>query len=205
MHTFTCVCESQRCFFSPLLSLKYITYSFFCLSALSLFSLCLLPCLLFAPLLHSPGARPSVSLSPPSLRLSSRCLLLLCVPWLPCVSCCVPFPVACSVLSSVCSSHLARPRSSPAAFCVSCRVSCCLSVTRQLSGARQCDSVGRCSACMPPAFCPLVYVLPCVPCLVLLPAACPCACPAAVCRLVVTIAYTPLYPGRRRCGAVSAM
>ena len=63
MHTFTCVCESQRCFFSPL-SLKYII-SFF-LSALSV---------------------PVRS-------------CLLCVPWLPCVSCCAP--VACPVLSSVC-------------------------------------------------------------------------------------------------------
>ena len=52
---FTRVCESQRCFFS-LLSLKYITYSF------SLSSVCL-PCS-SCLLLRSPGARPSVSLSP---------------------------------------------------------------------------------------------------------------------------------------------
>ena len=75
-----------------------------------------------------------------------------------------------------------------------------LSVTRQPSGARRCDSVGRCTACMSPALSPLAYVLPLVvllsvPCLVLLP--------AAVCRQVVIIAYTPLCPGRRLCGAAS--
>lgn len=37
IHTLACLCESQRCFFS-LLSLKYISYLFFCLSVL-----CLLP------------------------------------------------------------------------------------------------------------------------------------------------------------------
>ena len=80
IHTFTCFCESRRRFFS-LLSLKYLYISFF----RSLPAPCLLPC--SSCLLHSPGARPSVSLSPPSLPafpllvLRSSCLL--CVPWLP--------------------------------------------------------------------------------------------------------------------------
>ena len=62
MHTLVCFCESRRRFFS-LLSLKYLYISFFS------FSPCSLPAavLLLVPLLHSPGARPSVSLSPPSL------------------------------------------------------------------------------------------------------------------------------------------
>ena len=45
--------------FFSLLSLKYLYISFFVLS--------LLPACCRVPLLHSPGARPSVSLSPPSL------------------------------------------------------------------------------------------------------------------------------------------
>ena len=112
MHTLARFCESRRRFslFSPLNI--YISLFF-----------CLLPACCRVPLLHSPGARPSVSLSPPSLPafpllvLRSSCLL--CVPWLPCVVWCVPFrlpvPVACSVLPSVCSSRRARPWSSPAA------------------------------------------------------------------------------------------
>ena len=57
-----------------------------------MFSSCSPPCcrVPLCPLLHSPGARPSAPLSPPflpSLRLSSRCLLLLCVPWLPAAVC----------------------------------------------------------------------------------------------------------------------
>ena len=61
IHTFACFCEPQWRFFS-LLSLKYLYISFFCLSDLSL-----LPACCRAPLLRSPGAWPSVSLSPPSL------------------------------------------------------------------------------------------------------------------------------------------
>lgn len=136
---------------------------------------CLIPLFLSAPVCCDPRGL--------------SCCLLLCVVWLPC-----RLP---SLLLSLCP-HLARPWISPAVFCVSCRVSCCMSVTRQLSGARRCDSVGRCTAYMSPALSPPAYVLPLVvllsvPCLVLLP--------AAVCRQVVVIAYTPLYPERRLFGA----
>ena len=58
IHTFARFCESRRRFFS-LLSLKYLYISFFVLS--------LLPACCCVPLLRSPGAWPSVSLSPPSL------------------------------------------------------------------------------------------------------------------------------------------
>ena len=88
-----------------------------------------------------------------------------------------------------------------------CRAVCPLvaAVTRPPSGARQYGSVGRCTAYMSPALSPLAYVLPCVPLVVpWLPSVCPwLVLPAAVCRLVVTTAYTPQYPGRRRCGAAS--
>ena len=85
-----------------------------------------------------------------------------------------------------------------------CRAVCRLvaAVTRPPSGAKRYDSGGRCSAYMSPALSPLAYVLPCVPWLV---PWLPCVCPAAVCRLVVVIGGTPLYPGRRRCGAASVM
>lgn len=191
------MCLRVSVVFSSLLSLKYITYSFFCLSALSL----------FPPCCRVSSVHPCPSLllpSLPSLRLSSACPPLL-------------LPAVCLLLCPVVSPSVspspwlvpsgllcARPRSSPAAFCVSCR----LSVTRQPSGAKRCGSVGRCTVCMSPALSvpPLAYVLPLlVPWLVLLPAVRPCACPAAVCRLVVTIAYTPLCQGRRRFGAASVM
>ena len=78
-------------------------------------------------------------------------------------------------------------------------------VTRPPSGAKRYDSGGRCTAYISPALSPLAYVLPCVPSLVpWLPSVCPCVCPA-VCRLVVIIAYTPLFRGRLRCGAASVM
>lgn len=111
------------------------------------------------------------------------CSCLLCVPWLPCV------PVACPVLSSVCPAVC---RLAPA-------------VTRPSSGARCCGNVDRCTAYMSPAVSvsPLAYVLPLL--VPWLPAVRPCVCPAACCRLVVTIACTPLYPGRRLCGAASVM
>lgn len=71
-------------FFSPLLSLKYITYSFFCLSALPVLSL--LPCVFRPSLLpsttHQARGHPCSSL-PAFPPLVLRCLLLLpCVPWL---------------------------------------------------------------------------------------------------------------------------
>ena len=82
-----------------------------------------------------------------------------------------------------------------------------VAVTRQPSGAKRYDSGGRCTAYMSPALPPLAYVLPCVPLVVpWLPSVCPwLVLPAAVCRLVVVIGGTPLYPGRLRCGAASVM
>ena len=62
IHTLARFCESRRRFslFSPLNI--YISLFYLCLPDLSL-----LPACCRDPLLHSPGARPSVSLSPPSL------------------------------------------------------------------------------------------------------------------------------------------
>ena len=127
----------------------------------------------------------------------------LCVPWLLCVSCFpfrLPVPVPCSVLCVCAPEALRRPSACPVVCVLSC-VSC-LSVTRQPSGTRRCGSVGRCTAYMSPAVSvsPLAYVLPCVPLLVPW-----LVLPAAVCRLVAIIGGTPLYRGRRRCGAASAM
>ena len=62
-----------------LISPLNILHTFFCLSALSLISPCSLPaavCRLRASLLHSPGARPSVSLSPPFLPSACPPILL---------------------------------------------------------------------------------------------------------------------------------
>ena len=190
--------------FFSLISLKYLYISFF----RSLPAPCLLLCSP-PPLSRRKAIRVPLSSLPafPPLALP---LLLLCAPCLPCVVWCVPFrlpvPVACSVLSSVCSSHRARPealRRPPV-----CRAVCPLvaAVTRPPSGAKRCDSVGRCTAYISPALSPLAYVLPCVPLVVpWLPSVRPCVCPAAVCRLVVVIGGTPLFRGRRRCGAASVM
>ena len=57
--------------FFSLLSLKYLYISF-------LFVLSLLPACCRVPLLHSPGARPSVSLSPPSLSVFPPLVLRSC-------------------------------------------------------------------------------------------------------------------------------
>ena len=152
----------------------------------------LLPCSSPFPS-STPQARghpcPSPPFPPLVLRLSSApptfCVRPVCL--LPCVL----------------SPSLPLPPSG--GFCVSFRVLCCLSVTRQPSGVRQCGSVGRCTAYMCPAVSPRAYVLPCVPSLV------PCLVlwlvllPAACCRLVAITAYTPLCPGRRLFGAASAM
>lgn len=155
-----------------------------------------------------PGARPSASLSPPSFRLSSAppafCVFRGCCVS-PAVFCCVPFrlpvPVPCSVLCVCAPEALRRPSVCPAAVC-----RLVAAVTRPPSGAKQCDSVGRCTVYMSPALSPLAYVLPLlVPCVPLsVPLLVPwLVLPAVVCRLVVTIACTPLYPGRRLCGAAS--
>ena len=205
IHTLVCFCESRRRFslFSPLNI--YISLFFRSLPAP-----CLLPC---SPPPLSRRKAIRVPLSSLPFCLPSACpplLLLPCVPWLPCVVWRVPFrlpvPVACSVLSSVCSSHRARPEALRRPAVLSPLSGCPLvaAVTRPLSGAKRYDSVGRCSAYMSPALSPLAYVLPCVPlsvpCLVLW-----LVLPAAVCRLVVVIGGTPLCPGRLRCGAASVM
>lgn len=168
MHTLARFCESQRCFFSLLIPLKY--YILFFVSSPFLLRVLCLPaavCLLVCPL-PSP---PSPLLLLPAVIPIGRALEAL---WRP------------SVCSAVC-------RLAPA-------------VTRPLSGAKRRGSVGRCTAYMSPALSPLAYVLPCVPLSVpWLPAVRPCVCPAALCRLVAIKVYTPQYPGRRRCGAASAM
>lgn len=97
-------CESRRCF--SLISPLNILHTFFCLSALSLISPCSLPA--------------AVCRLRASLRLSSdppaRCVFRGCCAS-PAVFCCVPRPRA--LIRPLC----VRPWSSPAAFCVSCRVS----------------------------------------------------------------------------------
>ena len=183
-------------------------------------SLCSLPAAVL--LLHSPGAWPSVSLSPPSLPAFPPLVLRSCScrvfrgcrvssgvspsaspsPWL------VPSCLLCVHPIGRALEALRRPAVlSPLSGCP-----LVVAVTRPLSGAKRCDSVGRCTVYMSPALSPPAYVLPCVPSLVpclvpwlpsVCPCVCPCVCPAAVCRLVVIVAYTPLYPGRRRCGAAS--
>lgn len=182
--------------FFPHLSLKYITY--FSLPVPSL-----LPCVVFVLPSSTPQARghPCPSLLP-SFRLSSApaCCVFRGCRVSTAVFCCVPFrppvPVPCSVLCVCAPEALRRPSACPAAVC-----RLVAAVTRPSSGVRQCGSVGRCTAYISPAFCPLArHVLPCVPLsvpwLVLLP---------AVCRPVAAKAYTPLYPGRRLFGAASVM
>ena len=211
IHTLVCFCESRQRFslFSPL----NIYISLF-------FVLSLLPACCRVPLLHSPGARPSVSLSPPSLPAFPPLVLRSCScrvfrgcrvssgvspsaspsPWL------VPSCLLCVHPIGRALEALRRPAVlSPLSGCP-----LVAAVTRPPSGARQYGSGGRCTAYISPAFCPLAYVLPCVPLVVpwlvpWLPSVCPCVCPAAGCRLVAVIGGTPLYPGRRRCGAASAM
>ena len=190
IHTLACFCESQRCFFS-LLSLKYITY-FFSVCLISLYSL---PAAV-SPLLSPRRAAIRVPLSS----------LPSCLPSL------IPSAPVCCVCRGCRVCPVVSPSVSPSPLLVPSCLLCVrpealrrpsvAAVTRQPSGAKQCGSVGRCTAYMSPAFCPpLVYVLPCVPSLVpwlvLLPAAC--------CRLVVVTAGTPQYPGRRQCGAASVM
>ena len=199
IHTSARFCESQRRFFS-LLSLKY--YILFFLSALSLFPSC---CRVFSsfPSSSTPQARghPCPSLLPPflpSLRLPSAPPA--CRVFRGCRAVC-PLSFSPFVPIGRALEALRRPAVlSPLSGCP-----LVAAVTRPPSGAKRYDSGGRCSAYMSPALSPLAYVLPCVLLLVpWLPSVCPCVCPA-VCRLVVIIAYTPLYPGRRRCGAASVM
>ena len=176
---FTRFCESRRRFFS-LLSLKYLYISFF----RSLPAPCLLPCSP-PPLSRRKAIRAPLSSLPASAPLVLR-------------SCSCRVFRGCRAVCPLSIGHASKLSGG----LPSCLL-CLLSVTRQLSGAKQCDSVGRCSAYMSPALSPLAYVLPCVPLVVpWLPSVCPCVCPAG-CRLVVIIAYTPLYPGRLRCGAAS--
>ena len=182
--------------FFSLLSLKYLYISFF----RSLPAPCLLPCsppplsrrkAIRAPLSSLPASAPLV-LRSCSCRVFRGCRVSSGVspsaspsPWL--VSSCL-----------LCVHPVGRAPEAPRRPSV-CRAVCPLvaAVTRPPSGAKQYGSGDRCSAYISPAFCPLAYVLPLVvPWLVL---------PAAVCRLVVIIAYTPLYPGRLRCGAASGV
>ena len=190
-----CICTRLHVFaslggvFSLFSPLNIYISLFLPLSALSLLPACCRASLRSPPPLPRREAiRAPLSCLPclPSFRLPSAppapavCLLW----WLPCR--------LSSLLPPLCP-HLARPEAiwRPSV----CRSVCLLlSVTRQPSGAKQCDSVGRCSAYMSPALSPLAYVLPCVPLLVpWLPSVRLCVCPAAVCRQVVTIACTPLY------------
>ena len=198
IHTLVCFCESRQRFslFSPL----NIYISLF-------FVLSLLPACCRVPLLHSPGARPSVSLSPPSLPAFPPLVLRSCScrAFRSCRAVC-PLSFSPFVPIGRALEALRRPAVlSPLSGCP-----LVAAVTRPPSGARQYGSGGRCTAYISPAFCPLAYVLPCVPLVVpwlvpWLPSVRPCVCPAAVCRLVAVIGGTPLYPGRRRCGAASVM
>ena len=159
-----CICTRLHAFASlsgvfPLFSPLNIYHIFF---SVCLISLCSLPAavllLLSSPLPRRKAIRVPLSSLP--FCLPSACpplLLLPCDPWLPCVVWCVPFrlpvPVACSVLSSVCSSHRARPEALRRPAVLSPLSGCPLvaAVTRPLSGAKRCDSVGRCSVYMSPA------------------------------------------------------
>ena len=194
IHTLVCFCESRRRFplFSPL-NIYHIF--FFCLSDLSLLpACCRAPPRSPPPLPRRKAIRVPLSSLPSCLPSACPPLLLLpCDPWLPCR------------LSSL---HRARPEALRRPAVLSPLSGCPLAaaVTRPPSGAKRCDSVGRCSAYMSPALSPLAYVLPCVPLVVpWLPCGCLCVCPAAVCRLVVVIGGTPLFRGRLRCGAASVM
>ena len=192
IHTSARFCKSQRRFFS-LPSLKYL-YIFF--TSACLISLCSLPAAVIPSSTPQARGHPCPSLLPPflhSLRLPSA-------------------PPACRVFRgcrAVCPLSLCPRLARPEAIWRPsvCRAVCPLvvAVTRPSSGAKRYDSGGRCTAYMSPALSPLAYVLPCVPLPVpWLPCVRPCVCPA-VCRLVVVIGGTPLYPGRRRCGAASVM
>ena len=188
MHTLARFCESQRRFFS-LLSLKYLYISFFRS----------LPACCRDPLLRSPGAWPSVSLSPPSLPAFPPLVLRSCScrVFRGCRAVC---PLSFSPFVPI--GHAPDAPRRPAVLSPLSGCPLVAAVTRPPSGARQYGSVGRCSAYMSPALPPLAYVLPCVP----LPVPwLPCVCPAACCLLVAVIGGMPLYPGRRRCGAASVM
>lgn len=179
IHTLARFCESQRCFslFSPLNILHTLFSPPFLPVVCSVAAVCLLLCPVPFCLLCPVTAVP-FALSP--LSPSGTPVKL---PGLLCVLSCVVLP----------------------AFSA-CRLPLAAAVTRPPSGAKRCDSGGRCTAYMSPALSPLVHVLPwLVPLLV--PCVCPCLVllPAAVCRLVAVIVYTPLCPGRRRCGAASGV
>lgn len=187
MHTLARFCESRRRFFS-LLSLKYLYISFFylCLSVLSLLPACC----------RVPPRSPPPLPGREAIRASS----LSAFPPLALRSCSCRVFRGCRAVCPLSIGHAPEAPRRPSV----CRAVCRLvaAVTRPPSGAKRCDSVGRCTAYISPALSPLAYVLPCVPLSV--PLLVPwLVLPAAVCRLVVIIAYTPLYPGRLRCGAAS--
>ena len=199
IHTFTHFCESRQRFFS-LLSLKYLYISFF----RSLPAPCRAPPCSPPPLPRRVAIRVPLSSLPslPSLPLVLR-------------SCCrVSSGVSPSASPSpwlvpsclLCVHPVGRAPEAPRRPSV-CRAVCPLvaAVTRPPSGAKRCDSVGRCTAYMSPALSPPAYVLPCVPSLVPCVRPCLVLLPAAVCRLVAVIGGMPQYPGRLRCGAASVM
>ena len=152
-----CICTRLHAFaslggvFFSLLSLKYYILFF-------LFSPCSRPScrvpLRASPLVSSTlqtRGHPCPSLLPSCLPSACPPLLLPCVVW--CVPFRLPVPVACSVLSSVCSSHRARPEALRRPAVLSPLSGCPLvaAVTRPPSGAKRCDSVGRCTAYISPA------------------------------------------------------
>ena len=198
IHTSARFCKSQRRFFS-LPSLKYL-YIFF--TSACLISLCSLPAAVIPSSTPQARGHPCPSLLPPflhSLRLPSAPPA--CRVFRGCRAVC-PLSISPFVPIGRALEALRRPAVlSPLSGCP-----LVAAVTRPPSGAKRYDSGGRCTAYMSPALSPLAYVLPCVPLPVpWLPCVRPCVCPAAVCRLVVVIGGTPLYPGRRRCGAASGV
>ena len=128
MHTFTCVCESQRCF-SLLLSLKYITYFF------SVCPLCCLP-----SLLHSPGARPSVFL--PSCLPSACPPLLLSVVCSVAAVCLLLCPRGSFRVPVFCVCALEAPRR-PSVCPAVCRAACRHSSAVRRKTVWQCGQMHR--------------------------------------------------------------
>lgn len=157
MHTHVRFRESQRRFFS-LLSLKYLYISF----SFSPCSVPLLPCFSPFPFSAPPGARPSVSLSPP-LCLPSACppilLPAVCSVAAVCVLLCpfrLPVPVACSVCLSVACARPEAPRR-PSVCPAVCRAACLLLVSYQ---AQNSVTVGTDA----PRICPRPFILLSVMC-----------------------------------------
>ena len=139
MHTLARFCESRRRFslFSPL----NIYISLF-------FVLSLLPACCRVPLLHSPGARPSVSLSPPSLPAFPPLVLRSCScrVFRGCRAVC---PLSFSPFVPI--GHALEALRRPAVLSPLSGCPLVAAVTRPPSGAKRYDSGGRCSVYMSPA------------------------------------------------------